>query len=93
MLGDASLAILFPDRDSVRRVQRRRVEFQLPAQQQLDSLSRPFYKPGPYMDAFFRVPSGCSIPDLSFHTSRQDGWMVSRELLGLGDGPQVSSQT
>lgn len=51
------------------------------------------YEPGPYMDVFFRVPLGRLIPDLSFHTLRQDGWMVSRELLGLGDGPRVSSQT
>ena len=42
MHGDASLAILLPNRDSVRRVQWGRAEFQLPAQQQLDSLSRPF---------------------------------------------------
>ena len=31
MHGDASLAVLFPDRDSVRRVQQGRTEFPLPA--------------------------------------------------------------
>ena len=51
------------------------------------------YKPGPYMDVFFRVPSGHSIPDLSFHTLRQDGWTVSRELLSFENGPWISSQT